>query len=55
MKNQILKSTAIVAIGIKHGTNKLIEPGQTCIFGETKWLYYKEIKKKFIPRDRIIT
>ena len=33
----------------------MIEEGDYCIFGSTNGLYYKEIKKKFIPREKIIT
>ena len=36
-------------------TNKLIEPGNQCIFGGTDQLYYKKIGKEFISREKIIT
>ena len=39
----------------RNGTNKIIVNGDQCIFGGTNGLYYTEIKKKFIPREKIFT
>ena len=35
--------------------NKIIQKGDFYIFGGTGKLYYKGIKKKFIPREETIT
>lgn len=37
----------------RHGTNKLIDEGKTCILWVADKLYYKDIKKKFIPNKPI--
>ena len=39
----------------RNGTNKMIVNGDQCIFGGTIELYHIEIKKTFIPREKIFT
>lgn len=38
--------------GNRNGTNKLIGEGKICSFDGTDKLYYKDVKKNFIPKNQ---
>ena len=47
--------TTITTIEIETQQIKWLKKVTIFIFGSTNGLYYKEIKKKFSPREKIIT